>query len=70
MLIGGQAVATAWGKTQHGSQFSIHEEKVDAGNRTEITIGWMNGLKKIRFADKQGRVNDHGVIALDTAVSG
>lgn len=69
ILLGGQALASAWGKTQNGSQFSMHEEKTDAGNRTEITIGWMNGLKKIRFADKAGRVNDHGVIALDTAVS-
>ncbi len=69
MLLGGQALATGVGKTQSGTQFSLHEEKTDAGNRTEITIGWMNGLKKIRFKDKQGRVNDHGVIALDTAVN-
>ncbi len=69
ILLGGQALATAWGKTQNGNQFSIHEEKTDAGNRTEITIGWMNGEKKIRFKDKAGRINDHGVMALDTAVS-
>ncbi|SIO96100.1 N4-gp56 family major capsid protein [Vibrio spartinae] len=69
ILLGGQALASAWGKTQNGSQFSIHEEKTDAGNRTEITIAWMNGLKKIRFKDKSGRLNDHGVMALDTAVS-
>ncbi|WP_407330556.1 N4-gp56 family major capsid protein [Enterovibrio sp. 27052020O] len=69
MLIGAQALADAWGKTQNGSQFSLHTEKVDAGNREEVTIGWMNGLKKIRFADKSGRVNDHGVIAVDTAIT-
>lgn len=69
ILLGGQALASAWGKTQQGDRFSIHEEKTDAGNRTEITIGWMNGLKKIRFADKNGRINDHGCMALDTAVS-
>jgi N4-gp56 family major capsid protein len=69
ILLGGQALASAWGKTQNGNQFSIHEEDTDAGNRKEITIAWMNGLKKIRFTDKLGRVNDHGVIALDTAVS-
>lgn len=69
MLIGAQALADAWGKTKNGSQFSIHTEKTDAGNRDEVTIGWMNGLKKVRFADKSGRLNDHGVIALDTAVS-
>lgn len=69
MLIGAQALADAWGSTDKGSQFSMHTEKTDSGNRDEITIGWMNGLKKIRFADKAGRVNDHGVIAVDTAVT-
>ncbi|HDI3140307.1 TPA: DUF4043 family protein [Vibrio cholerae] len=69
MLLGGQALAYAWGKTQGGQSFSYHEEDVDAGNRTEVTVYWMNGSKKIRFKDKTGRVNDHGVIALDTAVN-
>ncbi|MBF4443913.1 DUF4043 family protein, partial [Vibrio anguillarum] len=46
-----------------------HEEDVDAGNRTEVTVYWMNGSNKIRFKDKTCRVNDHGVIALDTAVN-
>ncbi len=68
MLLGGQALAYAWGKTQGGQEFRYHEEQVDAGNRTEVTVYWMNGSKKIRFKDKTGRVNDHGVIALDTAV--
>lgn len=69
ILMGGQALANAWGKTQSGNQFSFHEEKVDHGNATEISIGWMNGLKKIRFEDKTGRINDHGCMALDTAIS-
>ncbi|WP_315898459.1 DUF4043 family protein [Vibrio cholerae] len=69
MLLGGQALAYAWGKTQGGQSFRYHEEDVDAGNRTEVTVYWMNGSKKIRFKDKTGRVNDHGVIALDTAVN-
>ncbi|MCE0495770.1 N4-gp56 family major capsid protein [Vibrio salinus] len=68
-LVGGQALASAWGKTQNGQQFSIHEEPADAGNRKEITIAWMKGMKKIRLADKSGRVNDHGVMVLDTAIS-
>ncbi|WP_277207077.1 DUF4043 family protein [Vibrio misgurnus] len=68
MLLGGQAMAYAWGKTEGGQSFRYHEEDVDAGNRTEVTVYWMNGSKKIRFKDKTGRVNDHGVIALDTAV--
>ncbi|KYN88896.1 major capsid protein [Vibrio cidicii] len=68
MLLGGQALAYAWGKTQGGQEFRYHEEQVDAGNRTEVTVYWMNGSKKIRFKDKTGRVNDNGVIAVDTAV--
>ena len=67
ILLGGQAMATAWGKTQSGNSFSMHVEKTDANNRTEATIAWMNGCKKIRFADKDGRVNDRGVMVLDTA---
>ncbi|MFL7024262.1 N4-gp56 family major capsid protein [Enterovibrio norvegicus] len=69
MLIGAQAIADAWGSTSKGSQFSVHTEKTDSGNRDEVTIAWMNGLKKIRFADKNGRMNDHGVVAVDTAIS-
>ncbi|MGY6509081.1 phage capsid family protein [Vibrio parahaemolyticus] len=69
MLLGGQALAYAWGKTQGGQEFRYHEEKVDSGNRDEVTVYWMNGSKKIRFKDKAGRINDHGVMALDTAVS-
>lgn len=69
ILLGGQALANAWGQTKGGYHFSFNEEKVDHGNGAEISIGWMNGLKKIRFEDKTGRMNDHGIIALDTAVS-
>ncbi|OEE65856.1 N4-gp56 family major capsid protein [Enterovibrio norvegicus FF-33] len=69
MLIGAQALADAWGSTSKGSQFSVHTEKTDSGNRDEVTIAWMNGLKKIRFKDKNGRMNDHGVVAVDTAIS-
>lgn len=69
MLLGGQALATAYGKTSSGRQFQVVEEDTDAKNRKEVTIAWMNGCKKIRFANKSGRMRDHGVIALDTAVS-
>ena len=69
MLIGGQALANAWGKTESGNSFRIHEEKTDAGNQHDTTIYWMNGLKKIRFENKSGRMNDRGVLVMDTAVS-
>ena len=29
---------------------------------------WINGLKKIRFPEKSGKMQDHGVIAVDTEV--
>lgn len=74
ILLGGQAIANAYGNAGKGGDdkgyFGMTEEEVDHGNGKEISIGWMNGKKKIRFADKDGRVNDHGVFIMDTAVSG
>ncbi|HDI1197351.1 TPA: DUF4043 family protein, partial [Salmonella enterica] len=67
MLLGAQALASAWGAT-NGGHFNLVREKTDAKNRDELTIDWITGLKKIRFADKNRKVNDHGVIAVDTAV--
>lgn len=72
ILLGAQALATAYGATggsNGGYYFSMNEELVDHGNRKEISIAWMNGKAKIRFTGTDGRVNDHGVMVLDTAVS-
>ncbi|HDL6510110.1 TPA: N4-gp56 family major capsid protein [Yersinia enterocolitica] len=69
MLLGGQALANAYGVGEGGGFFGYHEEKVDHGNGTEVSIRWINGLKKIRFQQKDGRVNDHGVIVVDSAVT-
>ena len=68
MLLGGQALAMAFG-AQNGGSFNYHEEKEDHENTTEISISWINGMKKIRFANRNGKVNDLGVMVLDTAVS-
>jgi N4-gp56 family major capsid protein len=68
ILLGGQAIALAYG-SQNGSTFGYHEEKSDHDNATEISISWVNGLKKIRFADRAGRINDLGVMVVDTAVT-
>ena len=68
LLLGGQALAQAYG-AQNGGTFNYHEEPSDHGNSTEISISWIDGMKKIRFANKNGKVNDLGVIALDTAVA-
>lgn len=67
MLLGAQALANAYGQ-KDGGHFNLVQKKTDMDNRTEIAINWINGLKKIRFEDKTGRMQDHGVIAVDTAV--
>lgn len=68
ILLGGQAMAMAYG-AQNGGTFNYHEEKEDHENTTEISISWVNGMKKIRFANRNGRVNDLGVMVLDTAIT-
>lgn len=73
ILLGAQALAHAFGNvgTQNGEDagyVGMTEEETDHGNGREIAIRWMDGKKKIRFADKNGRVNDHGVMVLDCAV--
>ncbi|EJG1613407.1 N4-gp56 family major capsid protein [Vibrio parahaemolyticus] len=68
ILLGGQALAVAYGKSSSGAQFSMHTEKVDHGNGRETSIAWMSGVKKVRFQEKNGRINDYGVMVLDTAV--
>jgi hypothetical protein len=47
----------------------MHEEKADHDNGTELSISWISGLQKIRFKQKNGNVQDHGCMVLDTAVS-
>tara|TARA_R110002110_G_scaffold415835_1_gene657220 strand:+ start:36433 stop:37662 length:1230 start_codon:yes stop_codon:yes gene_type:complete len=72
ILLGAQAMADAFGSTGGkggGYYFGMNEETKDHGNRHEMSIAWMNGKAKIRFKGTDGRVNDHGVMVLDTAVS-
>ena len=47
----------------------MFEEKTDHDNATELSVRWMGGLQKIRFKQKNGNIQDHGCMALDTAVS-
>lgn len=74
LLLGAQAIADGWGMSgsaeKGGYFFSQTTQEKDYGNSMGHAIRWMCGKKKIRFVDSSGRVNDHGVIALDTAVSG
>ncbi|MEC4724263.1 N4-gp56 family major capsid protein [Shewanella sp. D64] len=69
ILLGGQSLANAYGGSSSGSHFSMTTEKTDHGNGRETVIVWMNGCKKVRFAEKSGRVNDYGTMILDTAVT-
>lgn len=74
VLLGAQAVAHAFGmsgkKEEGGHHFRFTEEPADRGNSHESIIWWMDGLAKLRFKDKSGTTTDHGVFAVDTAVSG
>lgn len=69
LLLGAQALATGFGRHEAGTHFAINTELKDHKNKREHSIAWINGKAKLRFKGTDGRVNDHGVIALDTAVT-
>lgn len=72
ILLGAQALADAYGAVGGeggGYFFNMNSELTDHKNRNELSIAWMNGKAKIRFQGTDGRINDHGVMVLDTAVS-
>lgn len=72
LLLGGQALAQAFGRSEHsGVPFFWSEEKGDHGDKMEILIGAILGMSKVRFAVDHGdskQFTDHGVTVLDTAV--
>lgn len=72
ILLGGQALAQAFGRSEHsGIPFFWSEEKGDHGDKMEVLIGAILGMSKIRFAVDHGdeiQFTDHGVTVLDTAV--
>lgn len=72
LLLGGQALAMAFGASEHsGVPFFWSEVKGDHGDKMEILIGAILGMSKIRFLVDHGdhkEVTDHGVTVLDTAV--
>lgn len=73
VVLGAQALASAYGSTGDkggGYHFSMHSESTDHENSWEHSIAWMNGLAKTRFKGTDGRVNDHGCLVVDTAISG
>ena len=60
LFMGRQAGVIAYGTTG-GMRFSWQEEVKDAGNEPTITSGFIGGIKKARFNNK-----DFGVLSLDT----
>lgn len=73
LLLGGQALAQAFGRSKHGGMpFFWKEKDFDHGDKMELLIGAIQGMAKIRWLVDQGsgakQFTDHGVIAIDTAV--
>jgi len=72
LLLGGQALAQAFGASEHsGIPFFWKEEMDDFDDKMELAIGSIFGMSKIRFAVDHGdsvQFTDHGVTVLDTAV--
>lgn len=72
ILLGGQALAEAYGKTrQTGNPYFWSEKELDHGDKLEVLIGMVGGKSKTRFLINHGpqeEYTDFGVMAIDTAV--
>lgn len=73
LLLGGQALAQAFGKSKHGGMpFFWKEKSFDHDDKDELLIGAILGMMKLRWLVEQGdgtsHYTDHGVIAIETAV--
>jgi len=72
LLLGGMALAEAFGKSGHsGAPYFFEEEITDFKDKFEVVCGQIGGKSKIRLDINHGestQPTDFGVIALDTAV--
>lgn len=72
LLLGGQALAEAFGKTrQTGNPYFWSEKELDHGDKLEVLVGMVGGKSKTRFLINHGteeQYTDFGVMAIDTAV--
>lgn len=72
ILLGGQALAEAYGKArQTGNPYFWSEKELDHGDKLEVLIGMINGCSKIQFEIEHGngkQFTDFGAMAIDTAV--
>ena len=74
LLLGGQALAQAYGKfRQSQGSYFFSEKELDHGDKLEILLGMIGGTSKIQFLIDHGgtakEYTDFGVIAVDTAVA-
>lgn len=73
ILLGGQALAEAYGKArQTGNPYFWSEKELDHGDKLEVLIGMISGKSKVRFEIDHGdakQITDFGVMAIDTAVA-
>lgn len=74
ILLGGQALAQAWGKNSKTSNpFFWSEKELDHGDKLEVLIGMIHGMSKVRFDIDFGTgaasmPTDFGITVIDTAV--
>lgn len=73
ILLGGQALAEAWGKhAKSGSPFFWSEKLLDHDDKLELLVGAINGRSKIRFDIDHGNnseITDYGVTVVDTVIA-
>lgn len=74
LLLGGQALAQAYGKfRQSQGSYFFSEKELDHGDKLEILLGMIAGTSKIQFLIDHGgtqkEFTDFGVMAIDTAVA-
>lgn len=67
MVLGAQALGICYGKdSASGTHFSWYEQMTDHDNQYEASVRTIMGVEKLRWADASGRVNDHGVMVIDS----
>lgn len=71
IVLGAQAIAVCYGgSTKSGQSFFWSDEEKDHGDKNELLIGQMGGVKKLRFKDEHANLyRDQGVMCIDTAVT-
>ena len=73
LLIGGQALAEAFGKNRKtGNPYIWSEKELDHGDKLEVLIGQIGGKSKVRYRLDNGagyEDTDYSVVAIDTFVA-